>query len=64
MDGLTVKNGRLINNRPDWTNKSGIEVAAELRKEVKRAKKISEIADGISVAEDRKEMRDFFKDMM
>mgnify|MGYP005831015891 CR=1 FL=1 len=64
MDGLTVKNGRLINNRPDWTNKAGIEVAAELRKEVKRAKKISEIADGISVAEDRKEMRDFFKDMM
>lgn len=60
MDGLIVKNGRLINNRPEWTNKSGIEKAAELRKEVKRAKKISMIADGIDMAEDRK---DFFKGM-
>tara|TARA_R110002020_G_scaffold21286_2_gene72128 strand:- start:220 stop:414 length:195 start_codon:yes stop_codon:yes gene_type:complete len=64
MDGLTVKNGRLINNRPEWTNKSGLEVAAEMRKEIKRAKKISAIADGIEMAEDRKEMNNFFNNMM
>ena len=64
MDGLIVKNGRLINNRPEWTQKSGIEVAAEMRKEVKRAKLASTIADGISMADERKEMRDFFKGML
>ena len=32
MDGLIVKNGRLINNRPEWTNKSGLEVAAEMKR--------------------------------
>ncbi len=35
--GLTVKNGRLINNRP--VGKSGIEEAAELRKMVKKNEK-------------------------
>jgi hypothetical protein len=64
MDGLIIKNGRLINNRPEWTQKSGIEVAAEMRKEVKRAKLASTIADGISMADERKEMRDFFKGML
>ena len=61
MDGLIVKNGRLINTRPEWTNKSGIEVAAEIRKSVKKAKKMTLIADAIDMAEDRKEMKEFFK---
>ena len=61
MDVLIVKNGRLINNRPEWTNKSGIEVAAEMRKSVKKAKKMTLIADAIDMAEDRKEMKEFFK---
>tara|TARA_R110002020_G_scaffold119205_7_gene272083 strand:+ start:7295 stop:7489 length:195 start_codon:yes stop_codon:yes gene_type:complete len=61
MDGLIVKNGRLINNRPEWTNKSGLEVAAEMRKSVKKAKQMSLIADAIDMAEDRKEMKEFFK---
>ncbi|QDP58997.1 MAG: hypothetical protein GOVbin1678_39 [Prokaryotic dsDNA virus sp.] len=64
MDGLTIKNGRLINHRPTWTNKSGIEVASEMRTEIKRAKLASTIADGIGMAEERKEMRDFFKGML
>jgi len=64
MDGLIVKNGRLINNRPTWTNRTGIEVAAQMRKEIKRAKQASTIADGISMAEERKEMKDFFKGML
>ena len=39
MNGLTVKDGRLINNRP--VGKSGIEEAAELRKMVKKNEKTS-----------------------
>lgn len=51
MGGLTVKGGRLINDRP--TNMSGIEQASMLRKTVHRAKKVSMIADGIELAEMR-----------
>ncbi len=57
--GLTVKNGRLINNRP--VGKSGIEEAAELRKMVKKNEKTSMIADGIERAEMRKDMKKFMK---
>jgi len=57
--GLTVKNGRLINNRP--VGKSGIEEAAELRKMVKKNKKTNMIADGIERAEMKKDMNKLFK---
>jgi len=57
--GLTVKNGRLINNRP--VGKSGIEEAAELRKMVKKNQKANMIADGIERAEMRKDMNKLFK---
>ena len=57
--GLTVKNGRLINNRP--VGKSGIEEAAELRKMVKRNEKTNMIADGIERAEMKKDMNKLFK---
>ncbi len=57
--GLTVKNGRLINNRP--VGKSGIEEAAELRKMVKKNEKTNMIADGIERAEMRKDMNKLFK---
>lgn len=52
MGGLTVKNGRLINDRP--TGISGIEQASMLRKAFKRAKKVDMYADGIELAEGRK----------
>tara|TARA_R110000803_G_C11701919_1_gene285603 strand:+ start:147 stop:344 length:198 start_codon:yes stop_codon:yes gene_type:complete len=52
MGGLKVKDGRLINDRPDGI--SGIAEASMLRKSVKNAKKIEKIADGISLAERRK----------
>lgn len=42
--GLTVKHGRLINNRP--TDKTGIQEMAENRKAMKMAKKVSQIAEG------------------
>ena len=51
VDGLIVKDGRLINLRPP--GETGIAQAARLRKEVKRARKIEMIADGIAVAEAR-----------
>lgn len=57
--GLTVKNGRLINNRP--VGRSGIEEAAELRKMVKKNQKANMIADGIERAEMRKDMNKLFK---
>ena len=45
--GLDVKNGRLINNRPDGM--TGIAQAAEVKKAMKQAEKVSMIADGVSL---------------
>lgn len=47
MDGLTVKDGRLINHRP--VGMSGIQEAAMLRKSTQRAKKIGMIAEGVVI---------------
>ena len=52
MGGLTVKDGRLINDRP--TGMSGIEQASRTKKMMHRAKKVDMIADGIELAEGRK----------
>jgi hypothetical protein len=57
-DGLTVKDGRLINNRPD--GQTGIAQMAKLRKEAKRQEKIDVIAEGYS----RGEMISEAKEMM
>jgi hypothetical protein len=54
MGGLTIKDGRLINDKPDGM--SGIAQAAMIRKEVKRERKVSMIADGIMRAELREQM--------
>tara|TARA_R100000734_G_scaffold19096_1_gene18061 strand:- start:1064 stop:1252 length:189 start_codon:yes stop_codon:yes gene_type:complete len=56
--GLTVKDGRLINNRP--VGKSGLEQAAEVRKMIKKNNQAEVIADGIEKAEMRKDMRSLF----
>jgi len=56
MDGLTIKNGRLINNRPNGM--TGIEEAAKIRRAVKRARKMEEIAEGIRMAESMKELNE------
>lgn len=52
MGGLRVKDGRLINDRPDGI--TGIAQAAQLRKSFRRAKKVDMMADGIELAEGRK----------
>jgi hypothetical protein len=63
MGGLTVQNGRLINNRP--CGKTGIAEMAEARAEAKRQAKIDMMAEGYALGEERAEMRksilkDFF----
>ena len=52
MGGLEVKDGRLVNDRP--TGKTGICQMAEIKKGIKQAKKASMIADGIELADVRK----------
>lgn len=52
MGGLRVEKGRLINDRPDGI--TGIAQAAQLRKTLHRAKKVDMMADGIELAEGRK----------
>lgn len=52
MGGLRVKDGRLINDRPDGI--TGIAQAAQLRKAMYKAKKVDMLADGIELAEGRK----------
>ena len=53
MQGYEVKDGRLINGRPDFMGKSGIETAALYRKQMKKQYKIDCIADGIERAKMR-----------
>jgi len=45
MGGLTVKDGRLVNDAP--VGVTGIAQASMIRKEMKREKKVSMISDGI-----------------
>jgi hypothetical protein len=58
VEGLYVKNGRLINGRPPGM--SGIEQAANMKRIIREDRKIKTIADGIERAESNKNMRDFF----
>ncbi len=55
VNGLYVKDGRLINDRPD--GETGIAQASRLRQEMKKQYKIDSIADGIERAEMRKDMK-------
>ena len=56
-EGLTIKDGRLINNRP--VGESGIAEASRLRQEMKHRYKAECIADGIGIAERHKEIFKF-----
>ncbi|MCP4552044.1 MAG: hypothetical protein GY834_08425 [Bacteroidetes bacterium] len=55
MDGLTVKNGRLVNERP--IGMTGIQQAANMKRIIKEDRKIKSIADGIERAESMKTFR-------
>ncbi len=52
VDGLYVRNGRLINDRPD--GESGIARAASIKRSIKNDRKINQIAEAIQLAEDKK----------
>ena len=49
FDGLTVKDGMLINNRPNGI--TGIAQAAKIRKSIRTAEKVSIIARGNAMGE-------------
>lgn len=53
-DGLTVRDGRLINNRPD--GKNGIEKAAELKKALKKAEKIEMYSEAVALGNMKEDM--------
>lgn len=54
--GLTVKDGMLINNRPDGV--TGIRQAVDLKKAIKRAEKISTYSEAIMIGERMSDMGD------
>jgi hypothetical protein len=54
VDGLYVKNGRLINGRPNGM--TGIEQAANMKRIIDEDRKIKMIADGIERSEMRKNL--------
>ena len=55
VDGLYIKDGRLINDRP--SSESGIARAANIKRAVKNDRKINQIAEGIQLAQDKKDFR-------
>ena len=61
-DGLTIKNGRLINNRP--TGVTGIQEAAKIKQDQKKAKKLEmysqAVALGIQKAKNVENIREMF----
>ena len=54
FNGLTMRNGRLINNRPD--GQTGIAQAADARRSMKRSEKIMIVAKGTAMGEMMSEM--------
>ena len=54
VDGLYVKNGRLINGRPN--RMTGIQQAANMKRIIDEDRKIRMIADGIERSEMRKKL--------
>ena len=61
QSGLTVQNGRLVNNAPD--GRMGITKMAAAVKEMKREQKISMQTDAILRAEDIEKMREMMGGM-
>ena len=55
VNGLYVKDGRLINDRSDGV--SGIEQASMYRQQMKKQYKIDCIADGIERSKEREDMK-------
>ena len=56
VKGLYVKDGRLVNARPD--GETGIAEAARIKRSVKNDRKVNEIAEGIELADNKKHWRE------
>ena len=52
VNGLLIKDGRLINDRPN--SMSGIQKIADMKRAVANDRKINMIAEGIQLAENKK----------
>jgi hypothetical protein len=57
-NGLSVRNGRLVNNRPD--GQTGIAQASQVRKSMKQAEKVSMIAKGVAMGDIMSDMGDCY----
>jgi hypothetical protein len=55
MEGLNIKNGRLVNERPNGM--TGIQQACNMKRIIKEDRKIKMISDGIERAEAMKKFR-------
>jgi len=56
INGLYVEGGRLINDRPDGM--SGIAKAASIKRSVMNDRKVNQIAEGMQLADRRKNFRE------
>jgi hypothetical protein len=56
INGLYVEGGRLINDRPD--SMSGIAKAASIKRSVMNDRKVNQIAEGMQLADRRKNFRE------
>jgi len=52
VNGLYIKDGRLVNERPD--SMTGIAQASSIKRSIDNDKKINIIAEGIELAENKK----------
>ncbi len=52
VEGLYVKNGRLINERPN--SMTGIQIAVSIKRSVTNDRKINQVAEAIQLAENKK----------
>lgn len=59
VSGLSVRDGMLINNRPD--GRTGISEAVELKKAIHKSEKISTMSDAFMIGSMRSEMGDCCK---
>jgi tryptophan synthase alpha subunit len=60
-DGLTIKNGRLINNRPNGI--TGIQEAVQIKKDLKKAKKLEMYSEAVSLGIQKAENVEDIKEM-
>ena len=59
---LTVRNGRLINNRPN--DITGIQQAAQIKKDLKKAEKIQMMSEAVSLGMQKAEAIESLREKM